>query len=200
MPSLLVGSFEAKRGIKYSGVVPQGNAIRLTEKVKISINNTPLAYMPRHEDIFTLPNFSYVMDRDTVILLTRIVNDDLSIIFDSKCPTTVALVKNAESAIICSVIVLEATATGTVTCQANIFNDNGQDKNVIIKAYNGTTEIGTTTNQIEKRSEMQSVLHFEITSAIAKDDVISFKVEAKGNNMTIEGGNHASIVQVLRRT
>ena len=180
--------------------MPQGNAIQITERVKMSVNRSPLAAMPLHKDIFTLPNFTYTLGKDTTILLTRVVNDDLSIVFDSKCPTTVALVKNAESAIICSVIVLEATATGTVTCQANIFNDNGQDKNVIIKAYNGATEIGTTTNQIEKRSEIQSVLHFEITAAIAKDDVISFKVEAKGNNMTIEGGNHASIVQVLRRT
>ena len=198
MTLLIVGSMSAKKGIEYSGFVPLGNSFLPTEKVRLSVNRTPFATVFPKEPIYSDSNFTYSFEKDTTIFLTRSVQDDHSIIWNNKCLAVVQLAKDTESATICSVIAREAVTTGLITCVANILNDNGSDKEVIIKAYVDGTEVSTITNELEKRRETQTVLEFLITTPLTKNQVVSFKIEAKANNMIIEGGNYPSQIQVKR--
>ena len=198
MATLIVGSANLKKGIEYNGFVPLGNAFRLTHPTKMSINRTPLVLIPAHEDIFALTAFTYSFEDDVVILLTRVVQDDLTIVWVHKCREVVALEDGIESDIICQVVAQEEVTVGRVTCVANIENDNSGDKDIIINAYVDDVLIGTITNSLEKKRETQTVLEFDITTPINAQAVVSFKLEAQANNMTVQGGNYPSQIQIQR--
>jgi len=156
--------------------------------------------VPINVDIFALSEFTYSFEADTTILLTRVVQEDLTIIWNASCPSDVDLGNGIESATICQVTAHEVTTTGTVSCLANIYNDNNGDEDVIFRAYSGGVEIGTTTNTILSKETMQSTLHFEITAQIAALEVVSFTLEAQKDKMYVRGGESPSQIQIKRIT
>ncbi len=199
MAILKVGSKKIQKGVEYTGLVPYGNAIRATEIVGLSINRTPMANTVVGEDILTLSAFTYSFEADTVIWLTRVVQDDLHILWHNKCPSTIDLVQNTESATICSVTTLENTATGKVAASANLFNDNNADEDCTFKIYDDGVEIYSEVKVVVKKSTVNIAVEHTLTAAITSGSLITFTLEAD-KDMIVEGGVLPSQIQVERIT
>jgi len=197
MSILKVGSKKVLKGVEYTGLVPYGNAIRATEVLGLSINRTPFANTVVGEDILTLSAFTYTFEADTIIWLTRVVQDDLHIVWHNACPSTVDLVQGVESATICSVTIAEDTAIGTVQCSANLFNDQNADENCTFKIYDDGVEIYSEAKIVVKKSTVNIAIEHTITSTITSASVITFTLTAD-KDMIVEGGVLPSQIQVER--
>ena len=198
MAVLMVGSENMKAGIEYSGLVPNGNAFRMTEDVRVSINRKPWVLLDMHEDIYVLSSITYSFERDTTILLTRVVQQDLSIIWNKQCPGDVSLDNGVESATVCSVTALETTTVGTIAYVVYIENARNQSANSIVRVYVDGVLTDTATYEIPSNETMQAGKQFDITTAINPAQVISFTVEAQSTNQTVRGSVVSSQVQVNR--
>ena len=138
--------------------------------------------------------------RPNPILLTRVVQDDLSIVWNSNCPYDVALASGVESASICSIKALEDTTSGQIEALAYVENTNNQDVDVVMNIYNGATLLHTETFTILKNEASIKITSFEIVSAITANDTIDFKLEAQGSDLTVRGTINPSQIQIKRIT
>lgn len=199
MSVLFVGSFKINKGQEYTGIIPEGNAFRITEKgVLLSINHTPMAQYPVDFDIINYPTYTYSFNKDATILLTRTVNPDLTIIYEHDCPQTVALVANTESASICSVENLEEILAngGIFSADARVINSANQSRNVIIRLYAGASLIYTAPSQVISDNTTQNfVAYFGIIDPILANTINSFTVEVDGSDCIVDG-TRPSIIRI----
>ena len=201
MATLVVGSGQLKKGIEYNGLVPYGNAFRTTEQVRVSINRTPFAVLPAHEDIYALGSFTYSFEEDTVLLFTRLVQSDLTIVWNSRCPQSVDLVKNTESAIICEVEIYEKTKTGTIECVSEIENDSDSNADYTIRISSGGTVLGTSALiRVDKKTTANVYFKYEIAAELQANSKVSFTLEVNQANNRVNGGANPSQIQVKRIT
>lgn len=198
MSILLVGSAEIKRGVLHNGIVPGGNAFRLTEKVRLSINKSPFVSMPIHQDIITVPDYTYATEKDTTILLTREINSDYDIIFTEKCPTAINIPKNTTSAEICSLTVPEDVTTGRVAVGCYVENMDNQEATVTIDVKVNGTSIGTRDTKVTKRSKAGISAYMEFNGKSA-NDVVTFTLHPN-KELEVRGGEVPARIQVEKRT
>ena len=198
MKVLIVGSADIKKGVEYSGIVPRGNAFMMTEKVRISVNRAPFAYLPVFTDIYTLTDFTYSSEKDTSILFTRIVEDNFTILYTNSCPSNVILLADTESNSICEVTVGDDTLTVNITIGAYI--DHGNNQDITMRIYAGATLLDTVTKSYRRNKKDNFVHTFAIASQIDADTVVSFTLEADGSDAEVFGLEQSSIIQIEKLT
>lgn len=199
---LFVGIQEVIVGVVYPGFVPLGNAFRLTEPAKFSINNSVFGHLPVNEDIFALSQFSYVCDRDTTVILSRVVTSDLSIVYNSQCPNDVALIQDIESAIICSVISVEDVTTGKISTFVNINNSNNQPVTVTQRIYSNFILVDTEVYNIPASTSQSKGKQISIITPILATQTVHFTLESSATGVSVDtvGGSLPSQVQIERIT
>lgn len=193
MAILLVGAFEVKRGIKYDGVVPNGNAFRLTKKVRLSINKSAFVAIPVHENILTKVGYTYVFEDDSTILLLRETTGGLNTFYSNLNDADIPLTKNIEA----TAVELTAPEAGT-TCDVHgsISFDNTistQTTNVTLRLKNGSTVISTVILEIVKASKSNMSIT-ALNTSISLSDILTLTVEAD-NDSTVRGSDTPSVIQ-----
>lgn len=194
MGTLIVGAKELKKGIEYSGLVPHGNAFRLTEKVRISINRSPFTFIPVHENIITVASFTYSLEEDTTILLTRVVTSGLNVTYLNECYNDQFIPKNTLSDEVCTLTTVEAFTTGRLYVTAQVENMDGQEAQVDVMTYKNGTLLSTTPTRIQKRQRASVSQEVPLTASIV-GDVYSFKIEAN-RDLNVYTNQSSSKVQV----
>jgi len=198
MAVLLVGSTEVKKGVLYNGIVPGGNAVRLTEKVRVSINKSPFVSIPTHQDIITIPDYTYTFENDTAILLTRQINSDFDIIFTESCPTAINIPKNTTSADICSLTLPEDVTTGRVSVGCYVENMDNQEATVTIDVNVNGTSIGTRAVKVAKRTKASISAYLEFDSK-SSGDIVTFTLNPN-KELEVRGGEVPARIQIEKRT
>jgi len=198
MSVLVVGAYNAKKGEEYQAVRTKGNAFRIMENVRFSINRTPMVKLPLDEDILTHPEFTYSPEKDTVILLTKVVPLNLSTIHEGNSTATYSLSSGVESGVICSAIVTADTASGFITCASLIKVTTGADVNITIKSYDDGVLYATSTHTARKQDVSIVVQYHQIATPIVKDSVMTFTITADVA-CTVEGTVKESFIQIEQK-
>ena len=201
MINLRVGSFQARKGIEYSGIFPQGNSIKISDKTRLSINRTPFDHTQPQEIFTAHPQFTYSFEKDVVITLYRDVNDALDFYFINKCNTNVALTANTESANICAVTVNEEILAnkGTYAGVAYVKNDSNSNRNIDIDFKIGGTSVKTDTIRVKKHSTKAVSISGIILTTVTTGKEYTFTLKASGNKCSVEGILQPSFVQITKK-
>jgi len=198
MSVLIVGAYDAKKGQEYQAVLTDGNAFRTTENVRFSINRSPMVNLPLGEDILTHPEFTYQPEKDTVILLTKVVPLNLYRLHEGKSTSNVSLVAGVESTAICTAVVTSDTTSGYITCASLIRVTTGTDVNITIKSYDDGILFHSSTHIARNSSDSIVVQYHQIGTSIVKDSVMTFTITADVA-CTIEGTTKESFIQIEQR-
>ena len=196
--ALVVGSFDAKKGITYQGISHRGNAFRVLEEVSFSINNTPMIRLPQNEDILFKPGYTYELDRDTIILLTRVVAPNLEIIYEDHCPYDIALVAATESAVICTTSNTEdiPAGKGTFTTYVYVQNAVGTDSNITLRLYiDGVLESSSVTTA-PGQANTNVIYEYALPNLVSAGASFTFTAESSGNSCTVLGTVQPSYIRV----
>jgi len=197
MQVLIVGSFEIKKGIEYSGFVPLGNAVRLTENVRVSINRTPFINVPLGMDLYTLVDFTYTFEEDTAIMLTRVVEDDLSTIWLHECKDEVSIYQDTETDICAVTTGTDDTNIGYVSGSAMLENTAFFSQDVIIRVYDDATLLYTVTKSVDGNTTESVAFGFSVDDPILAISDVKFSLEPS-TDMTVKGLQASSKIQVQR--
>jgi len=195
MSFIIVGAYEAKKGELYQAVLTGGNAFRVMEDVRFSINKSPFAKVPVNEDIMTHPTVSYSPEQDTTVLLTRVPTPNMSVLHEGSCPTEFTLSAGVESASICNVSVSEEVTAGHITCASLIRVPTGTDVNITIKSYDDGVLYKTSTAVAHKNTDTIVVQYETISALIALGSVMSFTLTADAA-CTVEGAIRPNGIQI----
>jgi hypothetical protein len=197
---LYVGSSKKKKGINYSGLVPLGNAFITTEDVRISINDTPYAMFRAGTRVYAYSGFTYNFEEDTVILLTREVAPNLSIVWSKNCVNGGALDQNVESDIICSLDVKETTTSGSLEAYSLVYNDGNQDSSVVINIYaNGSLVASSDSIELPRKESVNCYFKTSVVDQIPAGNAVHFTLTTTGSSVEVVGGLESpNIVQVSR--
>ncbi len=181
--------------------MPLGNTIILSEDVSISINRSPKALFKAGTKLYVHSEFTYLFDKDTIVVYARETQPDLSTVWNSKYAQTVVLSSGAESANICSVTAISDTATGTIEMFAFVHNDDNGDADYLIRMYVESTLVATSpVTTVAKDTSHNLYYEHEIATAITAGQGVSFTVEVDRNNNSVVGGDTPSQIQVTRIT
>ncbi len=200
MDTILVGSFDVKKGVEYSGFVPYGNAFITTEKVKVSINRCPFAYINAKDTVITKIEFTYTFENDTSILFSRENDYDNTTIWNSKCSNNISLVKDTESEAICSLTTAEDVNTGNIICIANIVNDNDTDANITINLKIGAMTVKSLSMNAVKNNSTQIVLKDILVGKVDIGSIITFSLKSDTDNIYVDGIRYPSQIQITKET
>ena len=202
MATLFVGSMSITNGIIYQGIIPKGNAFRITENIRLSINKGPFAALPLGIDILNHPDFTYVFENDTTVLLTRVVTPDLTIVYENACPNEVPLVASVESASICSVINTEEISSngGDFAAAAYVESASNQVRNITIRLYSNNVLLQSAVIALAANESKNVVIDYATIAVITAGLTNHFTLEADGDNCIVRGLSTPSRIRLEKTT
>ncbi len=197
MSTMIVGSMDAKKGVLYNGLIPLGNAFRLDDGVRVSVNKNPFVYMPVNVDMYSHTAFSYVFEKDVGVVFTRVEEDNLVISFEASNSLNLNLLSGTESADIVTLNMAEAVVTGRLGCVAYIDHENNRD--ITMRLYKNSVEFATVVKTWVSTSA-DSIAYDEEILDLAVLDVITFTLEASNKDAELLGTIQPSRIQVNKIT
>ncbi len=197
MQTAIVGTMNAKKGIVYSGLVPLGNAFRVDANVRVSVNYGGFVDFPRDTDVHVSTEFDYIFENDVGVLLTRIVQDDLSIEYENSNSLTMALNKDTESSAVVAVTVYGDMAT--VQIDAACYVSSNKNDTVTIRVYkNASTLLNATPKVWAETGEQNIAIQFD-EATVVTGDVFHYTIESDGNDSSILGNVSPNIIRVTKK-
>jgi len=202
MSVLFVGSMSIEKGFPYQGIIPLGNAFRLTEDIRISINRGPLAHFPLGTDIINHPDFTYSFEKKTVVILSRVVTPDLTIVYENASVADVPLISGVESASIVSVVNTEEIIAngGRLTAGSYVVSTSNQSRNITIRLYANSILVLTDIVTLAANESKNVVADFNTVAVIPADATNYFTLEADGADCEIKGSETASRIRLEKTT
>jgi len=199
MAIIRVRSYNVKKGIEYDGLVPEGNGFWLTEKVRYSVNRSPMAHDKVFDPIMTKPSYRYSFEKDTNIMLLNIANTGGNPFYKADSMADVDIASGTESA---AIVTLTAPQAGTeCTISARFMYDNletGQNANVTIRLKKGGTVIASHVADVARKST-EGVGVEIIGQAITVGDIFTITCESNKTG-EVKGSVLPSIIQYEIRT
>lgn len=134
MPTLVTGAKRLKAGVEYSSVGFKGNAIIMTEDVRISVNHSPMAMFFKGETVFAPLDYVFMFEHDTVIKASQEITPDFDVITNAQSSADVALT-TLEILDIVTVSDPKEITSGSVAALCYVQSLSNQAQTVTLRIY-----------------------------------------------------------------
>lgn len=203
MATLYTGSAEVDAGVEYANLTGAANAMQTTERTRISINRRPYAWFPAYVKIFVSPLYTYSFESNTVVLFSNEIEPDFYITSIAYNTNDIILANGTESAAIVTLTdkAGKEVTTGDIAAFVSLHNDANQTRDIVMRMYGNTIGLlGESSPLVMVKDTTANMTYgFELTKTIPAGEVLSFTLEADGNDVTVKGTTEPSQLRLVRK-